>query len=159
MNIRQQLKVQAYLDGELSPHAARQVESLLRHDREAKRLYASLKETRKILRKNEGPVALPVSGDYYWSRIEQRMMTLGLPSAPAHAWWPPVWAWLARRWKWLAPAAAAGALLLLMSPAKVSWPHPIDLTGLEVESEYADANVVTFQSEADDITVVWVDIQ
>ena len=49
MNFDSQLKLQAYLDGELSPREARRVESWLAEDQQARLLVAELKNTKAAI--------------------------------------------------------------------------------------------------------------
>src|SRR6187401_1804220 len=72
MNTRDMhLKVQAYLDNELSPAEARKVGTWISSNPEARDLFNELKETREILMQNEPVLALPESRDFFWSKIER----------------------------------------------------------------------------------------
>src|SRR6266705_1333510 len=67
-----QLKLQAYLDGELPDGEARPVAGLLAQDAEARALLAELKNTRAALAGFEADIKLPESREFYWSKIERQ---------------------------------------------------------------------------------------
>ena len=67
MNEEQQLKLQAFLDGELPEDEAREVVSLIARDEGAKALHAELKHTRQALKSSEANVQLPESREFFWS--------------------------------------------------------------------------------------------
>jgi anti-sigma factor RsiW len=153
MNNERQLKLQAFLDGELSAKEARQVESGLKQDPELQALRLELQATSGWLRDNPPDRTLPVSRDFYWSQIEQRIQAVETPAPQSRPrtrlmsrWW----------WRWLAPLAAAGLFFVMFPPGRLAHLENRVLNGLEVESN-PESNVVAFQSQEDGITVVWVD--
>jgi anti-sigma factor RsiW len=73
--IEKQIKVQAYLDGELGGEELRQVETLCSQDPEAVALLAELRMTRDILAGGESAVQLPESREFYWSKIRREIQT------------------------------------------------------------------------------------
>src|SRR6266513_3336151 len=68
-----QLKLQAYLDGELPDGEAREAAGLLAQDAEARALLAELKKTRAALAGFETDIKLPESREFYWSKIEREI--------------------------------------------------------------------------------------
>ena len=68
-----QLKLQAYLDGELPDGEAREAADLLAQDAEARALLAELKNTRAALAGFEADIKLPESREFYWSKIEREI--------------------------------------------------------------------------------------
>jgi len=76
MDFDAQLKLQAFLDGELPEDEAREVVSWIARDEEAKALHAELKNTRKAMKDSEANVRLPGSRDFYWSKIEREIQRL-----------------------------------------------------------------------------------
>lgn len=70
MDYEQQLKLQAYLDGELSGAEARQVGEWVTRDHAAAALLAELRQTGAALKGFEAELRLPESRDFYWSRIQ-----------------------------------------------------------------------------------------
>ena len=69
MNPEDQLKLQAFLDGELPPDEARALSALVEHDPAAAALLAELRTTRQTLRSIEVPVPIAESREFYWSKI------------------------------------------------------------------------------------------
>ena len=65
MNRDTQLKVQAYLDNELSAGDARSVSKLISSDAEIRDLYTELKNTKDVLVDNEPAVSDPDTRDFY----------------------------------------------------------------------------------------------
>src|SRR4051812_3107727 len=76
MNEEQQLKLQAFLDGELPERDAREITAWLQRDAAAAALFAELKATRQALAAAETPVALPESREFYWSKIARDLQAL-----------------------------------------------------------------------------------
>ena len=160
MNTRdKQLKVQAYLDNELSPADARKIGTLISSDSEARDLYQELKETREILAQNEPALALPESRDFFWSKIERSIVSA--EREPAHPEARPWWA------RFLAPVAGSVALfaLLLTLVDRGGTESPLALAPSSPDApihqfkEDADVSTITFRSEAEGVTVVWLSTQ
>jgi hypothetical protein len=163
-----QLKLQAYLDNELSPGEARKIADLISADNYARELYAELKQTKEILRPENEPLArVQDSRDFYWSKIrraiESAEATEGAqadaPLHPSGARW-----WL----KLVLPiAGAVGLFAILMSvvqpPTRTATASnaisPISAPMHEVEDLAPDVSSITFRSEAEGVTVVWVTSQ
>ncbi len=160
MNTELALQIQAWIDGELPPDQQQRVAQRIASDPEADALRLRLEQTRQLLAGNESTPALPVTPDYFWSQIERRLASADVPPpapfrTPAASWWS---AW----WKVLAPAAILLALvpiLLRQQPALDPRPaHTFEYNAqFEVASEHPGASVITYQSDTDGLTVVWVD--
>ena len=73
MNTETELKVQAYLDNELSPGEARQIAALISSDPAVRQLFAELEQTRKILSSNEPAAHVQDTREFYWSQIQRRI--------------------------------------------------------------------------------------
>lgn len=153
-----QLQLQALLDGELSPAEMRRVEQWMAQDPQAQALFAELQHTRALLVGNELPRQIPASRDFFWSRIEQdiqRLESMPAPSGFALPSWTKDW------WKLFAPVGAVAMLCLVLLPL---W-HPPQppamaaLHGMEIEAGTPDSSVITFRSDMEGISVVWVDTQ
>ena len=71
MNRELELKLQAYMDGELPEREARQIQARLAEDAEATRLLSEMTWTRSILSEHEPVIAMPESHDFYWSKISR----------------------------------------------------------------------------------------
>jgi anti-sigma factor RsiW len=162
MNSDTQLKVMAYLDNELSPGEARKTASLISSDREAQELYSLLRSTKDILAGNEPEHKLEDSREFYWSKIQRQIATVEHAPAPRSA--SPWWVRL------LAPLAGTVALFALVlsvmnptgpaiserseQPASIlSSSRPVHG---EIEDLAPDVSSVTFRSEEDGVTVVWL---
>lgn len=151
MKETQWLKIQAYLDGELTSAEAQEVETWLTQDAEARSIYEELKGTVGALKQADAGVPLPCSGDFYWSQIQRQIEGVERPAQEARpSTWVPSW------WKVLLPASVVGllAVLLSLNPAR----NPVMATGyhIEVETDYPDASVMTYRSESEGVSVVWI---
>ncbi len=149
-----ELKIQAHLDGELSPTDAQQITELIRRDTEARALYESLTATRTILKENEPQLALPESREFYWSKIERAIRRPALAEEQA----PRLAAGWNRWWmRFGVPLAGAAMLLavILMGPRLgTSLSSNQDWQGVELPFE--ESSSITFHSDAENMTVVWV---
>jgi anti-sigma factor RsiW len=140
-----QLKLQAYLDGELPESEAREVANWLARDKEAVALHAELRNTRQALVGFEIGVALPESREFFWSKVEREIQRLEKP-APER----PKPSWFSAWRRLLVPAAAlaalvlAGQVLLTQSPGE----------GLATTS--ADPGTFTYRDYASGTTLVWL---
>jgi anti-sigma factor RsiW len=159
MNRDTQLKVQAYLDNELSAGDARSVSKLISSDAEIHDLYTELKNTKDVLVDNEPAVSVPDTRDFYWSQIQRRIASAERQPAVAHArpWWL----------RMLAPAAGTVALfailLSVMNPNTQNAVAPTQtqaaVAPLHKVEEAADVSLFTFRSESEGVTLVWVSTQ
>ena len=159
MKSEMQLKVQAYLDNELSPAEARKVGAWISSDLEGRELYNELKETRETLAQNEPALTMPESREFFWSKIERGIASAEREPARTEArpWWT----------RFLAPVAGTVALFALLltvvdrgagrSPM-ASAQSPSDLPLHQFE-EGQDVSTITFRSESEGVTVVWLSTQ
>jgi anti-sigma factor RsiW len=151
MNEELQLKLQAYLDGELPDGEARGVADLLAQNPEAAGLHAELKNTRGALKAFESEIKLPESREFYWSKIQREIGRLENREVVDDA---PAWlSTLLRRF--LAPAGAIAALLiaalLIMSQTPGSAAAEPDS-----ETAFADADTFTYRDYSTGMTLVWL---
>jgi anti-sigma factor RsiW len=148
MNHEEQLKLQAYLDGELSSREARQFAEYLAQEPAAQELLAELRQTKSVLSAHDPELKVPQSREFYWAQIERGLRTV--ESRPPAAQWQSLLAWL----KWLAPIGAAALLVfwLELFPSSSGTPRPF-----VIENTAAEASCITFHSDAEGISVVWVD--
>lgn len=153
MNQQTQLKLQAFLDQELSGSEAREMAALLESDAEAQALAAELKQVIGVVRQNELPVTLPESREFYWSKIErsirQSEVSAARASRPAQR---------SLRWIRLFVPAGALAVVLMLSltlirtangPQSVSYQH-------EIETPLEETSAISFHSHSTGVTVVWL---
>jgi len=149
-----ELKLQAYLDGELVPGEAGAIAECLTRDAEARALFEELKATRTLLGGNELEIKLPESREFFWSKVRRQIEREEQKPAAAQE-----RASTAARWiRFLAPAGALAALALFVV---VSLRNSEPLLALddshEIETPLEETSSFSFRSEAAAMTVVWVD--
>ena len=152
MDHNTQLKVQAWLDGELSGREADQIAQWLEQDREAAALAGELRNTCEALVGQEAEMRVPESREFYWSKIEReirRQEAQAPAAAPALSYWT-----LLRRL--LVPASALAvvvmAALVLLRPARpggLSRPAAF-------ETASADSGTLTYHDYSSGATLVWL---
>lgn len=153
MNQQTQLKLQAYLDQELSGPEAREMAALLESDAEARALASELKEVIGVVRQNELAVTLPESREFYWSKIERAIRQGQVPAtAPAEP--------AERSFSWMRLFAPAGALavVLMLSLTVIltsNGPQPVSYLH-EIETPLQETSAISFHSHSTGVTVVWV---
>lgn len=140
-----QLKLQAYLDGELPEAEAREMANLLARDREAVALHTELRNTRQALVGFEIGVELPESREFFWSKIEREIERLE-PTASE----PTPAPWFASLRRFLVPTA--GIALLLMAGLLAF--NPTSQRASEMET--ADSGAFTYHDDAAGATLVWL---
>jgi anti-sigma factor RsiW len=149
MNTDQQLKLQAFLDGELPEAEAREIATWIARDPEAAALHAELKNTRRALDGFEADIKLPESREFYWSKIEREIQKLEKREPPRPA-TPPL-AWL---WRLLIPASAfAVVAITAMFAFKNVGGHA---RSTELQTALADSGAFTYRDEQEGMTVVWL---
>jgi anti-sigma factor RsiW len=151
MKLEMELKLQAYLDGELPAREAKQVEAMTLTDPAARALLDELRVTRTTLRGNELERTLPESREFYWSKIERAI----LAAEKAQGRQPGSFGlgWLFRYWPQMGGAAVA-ALLLLTGALQFHWFSANRWD--EIESGLDDVGSFTYRSEQNRMTLVWV---
>jgi anti-sigma factor RsiW len=147
-----QMKLQAYLDGELPAADARTVADLVARDAQAHDLLTELTHTQAAIVAHEAEIKLPVSREFYWSGIH-RGIERQEKSLPPQSTGVPLFA-LVRRM--LLPASGLVAVLLALA---LAW-QPLRSTGNvvveETETTFADAGAFTYRDYASGTTLVWV---
>jgi anti-sigma factor RsiW len=144
MNQELQLKLQAYLDNELSASDVREVEMLLRTDRDARELLDELRNTNIALRVFEAEIKVPESRDFYWSKIRRQIEREEVvPVArPVIAWWRRI----------LVPA---GAFAVLAIAAMLAFKPSAANQSPLLETSLDDSGAITYRDEAEGMTLVW----
>jgi|ERR1041385_887735 anti-sigma factor RsiW len=148
MDHDKELKLQAFLDEELSEAESREVASWLAKDQEATLLLAELRNTRQAMARFEAGVRLPESREFYWSKIEREIERLepATPVAEAKVSWLSAWR------KLLVPAGAIAALVI----AALITIGPPPSSGPEAESAYSDPGTFTYRDYDNHATLVWL---
>lgn len=142
-----QLKIQAFLDGELAESEAREVAALIAADAGAAALHRELKQTRGALAGFESDIKVPETREFYWSRINREISKLE-PVAPTQA-APTFWRMLAG---WLKPLGAVAAVALV---GLLAWHQTASGTGDTLVTAQMDADSITFQNDENGVTFVW----
>jgi anti-sigma factor RsiW len=147
MEYEAQLKLQAYLDGELPEKEAREMESLLASDPSAAALLSELRQTHEALAGSVEEIRLPESREFYWSKIKREIERLeSAVTAPAAS--MPL---LARLRRLLVPVA--GVALLVIAGLMVYTPSsPVSL----MQTELADSGAVIYHDYSAKATFVWL---
>jgi anti-sigma factor RsiW len=149
MNFETQLKLQAYLDGELPESEAREVAKWLAHDQEVVLLLGELRNTRQAIAGFEAGVRLPESREFYWSKIDRAIGQLERPQPVAQK--RPLFFRLQR---FLAPVSGALALAVILGITLLNGNTGTTLGETELASE--DMGAITFRSESEGMTTVWL---
>jgi anti-sigma factor RsiW len=151
MDQEAQLKLQAFLDGELSETEARAMADWVTRDPQAAALLAELRQTSALMAGFETGIKLPESREFFWSKIEREIQRLEKP-APAPAATP----WLARLRRLLMPATALALITIAGFVAtRQSGPHRL-AAGVEIETALADTGTFTYRDYDTGTTLVWL---
>jgi anti-sigma factor RsiW len=151
MDLDSQLKLQAYLDGELSEAEGRAVANWLAKDSEAVALHAELRNTRKALVGFEIGITLPESREFFWSKIEREILRQEQPQAS-----PQSVPFFARLHRFLMPASAVAALVLAALLVNGQFGLLSGSAGGENQSSLDDAGALTYHDYAARTTLVWL---
>jgi anti-sigma factor RsiW len=147
-----QLKLQAYLDGELLPSEAKAVADLVAQDAQARELLTELTNTRAVIGAHEADIKVPATREFYWSGIRREIERLEDP--PPQTQGVSIYALLRRM---LIPASGLAVVVLAVMLAG----NPIRSTGNvvieETETTFADAGAFTYRDYDSGTTLVWVD--
>lgn len=146
------LKLQAWVDGELSAADAREVVRWAERDSEAAALVGQLRALRRCLAAGEPERVVPETREFYWAQIARQLPPRPAASAarPGRAWgWRPGWFW------WAPAAALLVGLAVWWGPGR----QPAQNASArppEIETPPSELGTFTFRSEAGQMTVVWV---
>jgi anti-sigma factor RsiW len=149
MDFETELKLQAYLDGELPEAEARQIAKLLAQDQEAVLLLSELRNTRQAIKGSEAIVQLPESREFYWSRIEREIEGLEQPQRVEQK--RP---FIFRLQRLLVPVSGAVAVAVFLGITLLNSGTGTALGETELATE--DMGAITFRSESEGMTTVWL---
>jgi anti-sigma factor RsiW len=148
MDNERQLKLQAYLDGELPEGERRAVEAWLAQDAEAVGLLAELRHTNAALGEFEASLTLPESREFYWSKIQREIQRQQVqPRLAATEFRATGW-----RRLFLPASALAGLAMLVLVTLQLNVHGPA--AGLEAAIE--DGSVFTYRDQSQGMTLVWL---
>ena len=150
MNQDFQLKLQAYVDGELAELETREVEAALAADTEAQALLTELRNTSGALTGFEAEFKLPETREFFWSKVEREIHRVeNRPAVVVRAsgpWWRRI----------LVPAGAfAGVVVVGLVGFRTIWPvreTPVAV----VETFSMDSGAMTYRDDAEGLTLVWL---
>jgi anti-sigma factor RsiW len=150
MNEESQIKLQAFLDGELPAGEEAEVRQWLERDREARELLEELKNTRAALAGHEAGIQLPETREFYWSKIRRELEHQATAREPARK---SFWA----RWGWrgLLPAGGLAAACLLALHLSVPGAGVAEFAP-ELELASDDMGAYTFRNQEDGLTTIWL---
>jgi anti-sigma factor RsiW len=146
MNEEQQLKLQAFFDGELAEKEAREVANLIARDRDAAALVAELRNTRQALSGFERDVKLPETREFYWSKISREIERLEPRESEVAR---PILPWFALLRRAMVPIGTVAVLLIAGFVATKQ------LYGPAGETSLADAGSFTYHDYESGATLVW----
>jgi anti-sigma factor RsiW len=150
MNNEAQLKLQAFLDGELPDKEAGEVAAWLARDAEVTALSNELRNTRKAIKACAPKVNLPESREFYWSKIKREIDRLGPAQERVKA--TPMFGLLRRM---LIPAATlAGLAVVVIAGLQGGIFGPSARP--DSEMTVADSGAFTYHDFANGTTLVWV---
>ena len=152
-----ELKVQALVDGELTGREAEDLRARIETDDGLRKLHARLTAVRGLMAGAELLRTLPESGDFHWSQIsgaiereDREVKRLARPVPGMN-----------RLLRWVTPLAGVGCILLLLTLlSRHNDPPALDiLLGSDYELELSDdeIDVMTFNTEDDAMSIVWLD--
>jgi anti-sigma factor RsiW len=153
MNDELKLKLQAWLDGELSPSQAEDLARTVASDPQAQRLVAELKAVKTALAGNEPAIKVCASREFYWSQIQHRIQHQETVQ-PTHSFGRSL---LAHWRQLLIPVAGAAAGLALLA-GSLKQPLP-NSTFAETTATSSEMEAVTFHDQKAGMTVVWLDVK
>jgi len=148
MNHNLELKLQAWVDGELSPAEARGVGEALASDAEGNSFAAELRSVRAAMAGQEMPRSVPETRDFYWSKIARQIEREAPTPQAVHA--RPLAGWQ----RWLASAAGFAALACVLLLALKPFAPPTTFDEISATGEGMEA--VTFHDQSAGMTVVWL---
>ena len=151
MDYDAQLKLQAFLDGELPEGEASATADWLARDREAAALLEELRNTDSALAGFEAGIQLPETREFFWSKVRREIQRLETP-APKPAPLP-----LFARWRRFMVPASALALVVIGGVVLTRPNAPLGhaaTTG--IETALADSGAFTYRDYSAGTTLVWL---
>jgi anti-sigma factor RsiW len=148
-----QLKLQAYLDGELPPGEAQGMVDLIARDAEARDLLTELTNTRAAFARHESDLKVPATREFYWSQIQREIERQEKTSASS----PPETSIFTTLRRLLVPASGLAVVMLAVALAGHQFRSQENFRVEETETTFADAGAFTYRDYSSGTTLVWVD--
>ncbi len=155
MEEKAQLKVQAWLDGELPEAEARAMANRVAQDPEAAALTEELGNTQKALAGFEADIRLPESREFFWSKVAreiERVEAAPPEPAPRESWQ----SYFALFRRFLVPASAVALAAVVGLVITRPTVPPGQTAGADVETALADAGAFTYRDYTAGTTLVWL---
>ena len=167
MNEELAIQIQAYLDGELSAEAKLQLLAQLENNSETRQLCDSLKAEQDLLRQTgEMDHEMPVAHSYFWKGISDEIQ----PHKSQNVQKPlNQTAGYFQRWlSWLVPVGVTAciAIVVIQNGFLDDVINGIKSTGKkaarrapsfhEIDSQQQNAGIISFRSESEGVSVVWI---
>ncbi len=151
MNRESQLKLQAFLDGELPEAEAHEVAAWLARDQEAALLLQELRHTRQALKGFDSTIRLPESREFFWSKVEReiRRQEQTMPAAPLA---PKASFWL----RFLVPSGALAIVAITALFAASQFGLFSTANAAELEAASTDAGSLTYRDYSSGTTFIWL---
>jgi anti-sigma factor RsiW len=143
-----QLKLQAFLDGELPENEARDAAALIARDSNAAALVAELRHTRQAFAQYQPGLKVPESREFYWSKIHREIQHL----EPAPRTRPEASPLITLFRRLLVPTSTVAIVALAAVLAGLLRPSG----GPDTDMMVADADTFTYHDYANGTTLVWV---
>ncbi|MEI8043674.1 MAG: zf-HC2 domain-containing protein [Verrucomicrobiota bacterium] len=151
MDWEAQLKLQAYLDGELPEAERPQMDAALAQGGQSSLLLAELRQTREVLAGFEKGIQMPESREFFWSKIEREIRRQESPArVPA-----PV-SWAARLRRLLVPASTVALLAIAGFLTIRNDGSSLLPGGTEMETALTDTGAFTYRDYSAGTTLVWL---
>ena len=150
MNQDLQLKLQAYLDGELPSGEAQNLADLLDRDAAARDLFVELTNTRAALLSHEPAIKIPDSREFYWSKI-RRQIEREEQSVPIKKSVPM----MERIRRLLVPAGTVAAMMLGVMVIQQQLGQG-GYAAMEADGVHEDSEAFTYRDYASGTTLVWL---
>ena len=146
MDYKDQLKVQAYLDGELPEQEKQEVARWLDREESAEALMAELSNTRKVIVGFRDELKLPETREFYWSKIQREIERQEAGKTVSAT------PWYAVLRRVLVPASAV-AFAVFIGVMLVQQQQP---AALGTETALADSGAMIFRDYSAGATFVWL---
>jgi len=150
INLDSQLKLQAYLDGELAVEEAAEVKGWLDSHPEAQSLLTELRNTKTALLGHEAAFQLPETREFFWSKIEREIERQ--EEAPTGAPAVPWYVWLQRHFL---PLSGVALLSCFLGVLFIESGRSAGQFG-ELEMASDDMGSYTFRDQSEKVTAVWL---
>jgi hypothetical protein len=147
MKHKLELKIQAWLDGEVTDREAARIADWVARDAEAGDLAAQLGTLRKTMVDNELIAPLAETREFHWSKIERQIQREALTPRRSMPW--------VGRWRGLLLPAVGVAVLACVFTLGVKEMHQPTFDEISATDQGMEA--VTFHDQSAGMTVVWLE--